>query len=133
MAPLASDVTAGTNATIAHYNNLRADVNRGLKTNTTVAYSGTVNFDLSLGNVFTVTCAGNPTFTVSNATIVDQFFMVIVIQDATGSRIPTWFSTIKWPNNVVPTFTVTANKKDKFIFQVTGTGTFDGDVIGQNI
>lgn len=132
MAPQSSDVTAGTNATIAHYNNLRADVNKGLKTNTTVAYSGTVNFDLSLGNVFTVTCAGNPTFTITNGT-VDQFFVVKVIQDATGSRIPVWFSTIKWPNNVVPTFTVTANKADKFGFQVTGAGTYDGCVISQNL
>ena len=132
MAPQSTDVTAGTNATALHYNNLRADVNKGLRTNTTVTYGATVNFDLSLGNVFTVTLNGNPTFTVSNGT-VDQFFIVNVIQSAGGSNTITWFTTIKWPNGVTPTMTPAANKKDKFGFQVTGAGTYDGSVIGQNL
>lgn len=132
MAPQSSEVTAGTNATADQYNNLRDDVLKGLKINTTVADSGTIDFDLSSGNVFTTTLGGNRTLTVSNAT-ADQFFVVRLVQDATGSRTVTWFSTIKWPGGVTPTLTTTPTKTDVFGFHVTGAGTYDGFVIDQNL
>ena len=94
MTPLSSEVTAGTNATADQYNNLRKDVNRGLKTKTTVSDGGTISFDLSLGNVFKTTLAGNRTLAVANPTD-DQIFTVILTQDATGSRTVTWWSGIQ--------------------------------------
>ncbi len=132
MAPTSSDVTAGTNATASQYNQLRADVNKGLKTNTTVSDGATITFDLSLGNVFTTTMAGNRTLAISNAT-VDQVFILRLVQDATGTRVPTFFTTIKWPAGTAPTLTTTANKTDVFGFIVTGVGTYDGFIIGQNL
>lgn len=92
----------------------------------------TVTFDLSLRGIHTVTLGGNRTLAISNAT-VGQTFILRLLQDATGSRTVTWFSTIRWADGVTPTLTTTASKADTFGFIVTGSGTYDGYVIGQNI
>jgi len=93
----------------------------------------TVTFDLNEANVHTVTLGGNRTFAVTNET-AGQKFIIRVLQDGTGSRtVSTWFSTIKWAGGSAPTLTTTANKADVFGFLVTGTDTYDGFVVGQNI
>lgn len=94
--------------------------------------AGTATLDLSLGNDFEITMpAGNITIAVTNAT-VGQKFIVSILQDSGGSRTVTWFTTIRWSGGVVPTLTTTASKRDWFGFKVTGSGTYDGVVIGQN-
>jgi len=127
-----SDVTAGTNATATQYNNLRKDSKNGLKNRNSASDAATVTFDLSLTSVQSVTLGGNRTLALSNPT-TDQFFVVRLVQDGTGSRTVTWFSTIKWPQNAVPTLTTTASKTDVFGFHCTGSGTYDGFIIGQNL
>jgi hypothetical protein len=130
-----SDVTAGTNATATHYNNLRKDVVLGIKIIGTDADASTITIDLSdktKSNVRNITLGGNRTLAISNAT-TGQAFVIRLIQDGTGSRTVTWFSTIKWPAGVTPTLTTTASKTDVFGFIVTGTGTYDGFIIGQNL
>lgn len=92
----------------------------------------TITFDLSASNIHTVTLGGNRTLALSNAT-TGQVFMLRLLQDATGSRTVTWFSTIKWAGGTAPTLTTTASKADMLGFVCTGTGTYDGFVIGQNI
>ena len=99
---------------------------------TTDTDGATVTFDLSASNVHQVTLGGNRTLAISNGT-VGQYFAIELIQDATGSRTVTWFSTIKWVGNTAPTLTTTASKKDTFMFRVTGTGTYDGYIVGMNI
>ena len=89
-----ADVTAGNDGTATQYNNLRKDVKNGIK-NITVATDGaTVTFNLSTSNVQQVTLAGNRTLAISNE-VAGQVFIIKLIQDATGSRTVTWFSTIK--------------------------------------
>jgi hypothetical protein len=93
----------------------------------------TVTFDLNAANVHTVTLGANRTFAISNET-AGQKFIIRVLQDGTGSRlVSTWFSTIKWAGGSAPTLTTTAGKADVFGFLVTGTDTYDGFVVGQNI
>ena len=92
----------------------------------------TVTFDLNEANVHTVTLGGNRTLAISNET-AGQCFIIKLIQDGTGSRTVTWFSTIKWAGGTAPTLTTTADKADTFGFLCTGTDTYDGFVIGQNI
>lgn len=127
-----SDVVAGTNATATQYNNLRKDTKNGLKNRTTATDGATVTFDLSQSSVHSVTLGGNRTLALSNAT-TDQFFIIRIVQDATGSRTVTWFSTIKWPYGVTPTLTTTASKTDVFGFHCTGSNTYDGFIVGQNL
>jgi hypothetical protein len=127
-----SDVTAGTNATATHYNNLRKDLKDGITDINVATDQATVTFDLSLGKVHQVTLAGNRTLALSNTT-VGQAFILRIVQDATGSRTVTWFSGIKWPNAVVPTLATTGNKVDVFGFIVTASGVYDGFILGQRM
>ena len=92
----------------------------------------TITFDLNVSNVHKVTLGGDRTLALSNAT-VGQRFMLRFLQDVTGSRTVTWFATIKWPGGSAPTLTTTASKADTIGFLCTGTDTYDGFVMGQNI
>jgi len=99
----------------------------------TPAAAGTATLDLSLGNEHQITMpAGNITIAISNAT-VGQKFIVSITQDSVGSRTVTWFTTIRWVDGSAPTLTTTASKRDTFGFIVTGSGTYDGFIVGQNI
>jgi hypothetical protein len=105
----------------------------GSVTTYTPAASATQNINAASTKIHQITMpAGNITITVSNEQ-VGQMFMIEIIQDSVGSRTVTWFSTIKWADGTTPTLTTTASKKDSFIFRVTGTDTYDGYVVGQNI
>lgn len=95
--------------------------------------SATATLDLSLSNQHYITMpAGNITIALSNSS-ANQIFIVSITQDSGGSRTVTWFSTIKWAGGSAPTLTTTASKRDTFGFIRTGSGTYDGFVIGQNI
>ena len=92
----------------------------------------TVTFDLDSSSTHTVTLGGNRTLALSNSD-AGQKFIIRLVQDGTGSRTVTWFSTIKWPGGVTPTLTTTANKTDVFGFICTSAGNYDGFVLGYNL
>lgn len=95
--------------------------------------AGTATLDLSTGNEHRITMpAGNITIAVSNE-VSGQKFIVSLLQDSGGSRTVTWFDTIRWAGGSAPTLTATGSKRDVFGFIVTGTDTYDGFVVGQNI
>jgi hypothetical protein len=79
------------------------------------AYGATTTFDLDNGSVQLVELAGNPTLAISNA-LSGRPFYLIVKQDGTGNRTVTWFSTIYWSYNLIPTLSTGANKYDVFMF-----------------
>ena len=92
----------------------------------------TITFDLNDGNTQGVTLGDNRTLAISNE-VAGQKFMLRILQDGTGSRTVTWFSTIKWAGGSAPTLTTTASKADVFGFLCTAADTYDGFVVGQNI
>src|SRR4030042_4978714 len=94
--------------------------------------AATITFDLNAGNEHMVTLGGNRVLALSNPS-VGQVFLIRLSQDDTGTRTVTWFSTIRWTGGTIPTLTTTINKADVFGFFCTGTGTYDGFIIGQNI
>lgn len=95
------------------------------------AGAGTTTLDLSNGHIQRVTMpAATQTLDISNS-VAGQIFIVEII-NATGQGALTWFSTIKWADGVAPTLTNVNGKKDKFAFQVTSAGNYEGSVIGQN-
>lgn len=98
----------------------------------TASDGATVTFDLANGPKQLVVLGGNRTLALSNV-LSGHTFMIKLTQDATGSRTVTWFSTISWPAGVTPTLTTTANKSDVFGFIQTGTDTYDGFIVGQNL
>ena len=99
----------------------------------TPAGAATATLDCSLADRHLITMpAGNITIALSNVT-VGQYVQVEITQDGGGSRTVTWFTTIKWAGGVAPTLTTTASKRDVLGFICTGTDTYDGYIIGQNI
>ena len=130
-----SDVVAGTDATATEYNNLRKDMVLGKKIVGVDADAATITIDLSdktKSNVRTITLEGNRTLALSNAT-VGQVFVLRIVQDGTGSRVPTWWSTIIWPGGSAPTLTTTAGAVDVFGFICTDTDEYDGFFVGFNL
>lgn len=94
--------------------------------------AATATLDLALSNMHFITMpAGNITIALSNDTS-NQPFVISILQDSGGSRTVTWFTTIRWAGGSPPTLTTTANKRDTFGFIRTGSGTYDGFIVGQN-
>jgi hypothetical protein len=99
---------------------------------TTATDGATVTFDLSQSRNWIVTLGGNRTLALSNV-VTGMVFMITLKQDGTGSRTVTWWSGISWIDGTVPTLTTTANKADTFGFICTGTNTYYGYIVGQNL
>jgi hypothetical protein len=90
----------------------------------------TINWDVSLGRVATVTLGGNRTMAAPTNLKVGTYILYVV-QDGTGSRTLTWNSAFKWTAAVAPPLTTTANARDIFSFVSDGTnlyGSFIPDV-----
>ncbi len=90
------------------------------------ASSGTAyTVDLTLGNTLQITMTGNCTFTFSNPPVsgTGGSFTLILIQDATGSRLATWPTSVKWPSATAPTLTTAAAGVDVVTFVTTDGGT----------
>jgi hypothetical protein len=75
---------------------------------------------LTNGTVQTVTMTGNCTFTMPTAT-AGKSFILIAVQDGTGSRTAT-FTSVKFAGGVAPTLTTTATTgRDILTFVADGT------------
>lgn len=94
--------------------------------NTTTAYT----ISLTSGTVQNLTLTGNCTFTFPTAT-AGKSFLLVLKQDATGSRTVTWPAAVKWPGSTAPTITSTASKADLYAFTADGTNWY-GRTLGQN-
>lgn len=94
--------------------------------NTSTAYT----VDLANGSVQILTLTGNCTLTFP-ANTAGKSFLLILKQDATGSRTITWDSDVKWAASTAPTITATASKADIYSFVCDGTYWY-GAVAGQN-
>jgi len=95
------------------------------KTGTSTS-TGSVTLDLSLGNTFPITLAGNITgFTLSNVPTDSFSITVLITQAATGGPYNVTFNfsgyTVKWSYNITPTITTTSSKTDIFCFTKVGT------------
>lgn len=71
--------------------------------------AATVDWSLSQTERYLLT--GNCTFTFANPTDGARYALILE-QDATGSRLVTWPTSIKWPDGSAPTLTTTAGKID---------------------
>jgi hypothetical protein len=108
-----------TNPTVTNY------VETAYVANTSTA----ITVSLANGTVQILTLTGNATITMP-AAVAGKSFIIILRQDATGSRSVTW-STVKWPAGTAPTVTATASKQDIFSFFSDGSSWY-GTTIGQN-
>ena len=86
-----------------------------------IGNSGTTQtLALSNGTVQTVTMTGNCTFTMPT-NVAGKSFILIAVQDGTGSRTAT-FTSVKWAGGTAPTLTTTATTgRDILTFVADGT------------
>jgi hypothetical protein len=108
-----------TNPTVTNY------VETLYSANTSTA----LTIDLANGTVQKLTLTANATLTMPTA-VAGKSFIIILAQDATGSRAVTW-TTVSWPSATAPTITSTASKKDIYSFFSDGTSWY-GATIAQN-
>jgi hypothetical protein len=96
----------------------------------TLTDGATISWDASLGRISKVTLGGNRT--IANATNIRVgTYILHVIQDGTGSRTLSWNLMYRFPGNVAPTLTTTANAHDVMTFVSDGTylyGTYINNV-----
>jgi len=121
-----TDTQTVTNKTIEAGTFTNGYTEETVTANTSTAYT----IDLVNGSVQILTLTGNCTFTFPTAT-AGRSFILILKQDATGSRTATWPAAVKWPAGTAPTITSTASKSDKYIFTADGTN-WIGSNAGQN-
>ena len=76
--------------------------------------------DFSAGNQHSLTLTGNVTLTFT-APAGPAELLLVLTQDATGSRLVTWPSTVDWAGGTAPTLTTTAAHID--IVKLTFDGT----------
>jgi hypothetical protein len=87
---------------------------------TVVALSdgATIAVDLSLGNNFSVTLAGNRTLGAPTNQTAGQSGVIVVTQDSTGSRTLAYNTVYKFAGGTAPTLTTTASAVDVLAYYV---------------
>ena len=132
-ANLISAVTDETGSGVLVFNSAPALTNPTVTNYVETLYSANtstaITVALTNGTVQNLTLTGNATITMPTA-VAGKSFIIILSQDATGSRTVTW-STVVWPSATAPTITTTASKKDIYSFFSDGTNWY-GTTIGQN-
>lgn len=123
-----SDVVAGTNATASQYNNLRKDLVLAKSIRNAETYGVTITIDwsaVSKGKVRDITLTASTATIAFSGDVDDQWLIVNIIQDGTGSRtLVAWPAGIKWPGNTAPTLSTAANAIDTFIFHRVSAGVY---------
>ena len=113
----------------SNFTTIKTAIERGLKDIINNTDGSTVTFDMSSGNIHTVTLGGNRTLAVTGVS-VGQSFMIRLAQDVSGGRTVTWWSGIKWPGGAAPTLSTTGDTVDSFVFTCIDTNTYDGYFAG---
>lgn len=108
-----------------YYNGSAVPVTVGYSPTYTLTDGATISWDTSLGQVATVTLAGNRTFAAPTNLVNGGFYSLNVIQDATGSRTISWNSVFKWDAGTAPILSTAASAKDFFIFRSDGTNLYE--------
>jgi hypothetical protein len=90
--------------------------------------SGTVNIDLSAYATFKMTVTGAFSFNIQN-TVAGQNFVIIIKQDATGSRAVTWPSTMLFSSGF-NTLSTAANATDVLTVYYDGTNYYANLTVG---
>lgn len=91
---------------------------------TTLTDGATINWDLSQNQVASVTLAGNRTLAFPTNLVDGGVYILIVRQDATGSRTLGFTGNYKFAGGSAPTLTTTASKADILTFVSDGTNMY---------
>jgi len=122
-----SAATAGTD--YAGINNVQT-FNAGQRGEVTALTSGaTVNTNLADSNNFSLTLATNATLANPTNIVAGQSGVIVITQDATGSRTLAYGSNWKFAGATAPTLTTTANAVDVLVYYVESASRITASMI----
>lgn len=113
--PLSTPATLATAQTLTN----KTHTNPG-HTDQTLTDQATIDWDMSLGGIATVTLGGNRTM-AAPTNLKKGTYILHVIQDGTGTRTLTWNGVFKWAGAVAPVLSTTGGRRDVFSFICDGT------------
>ena len=84
----------------------------------------TIAWDMSLGNMATVTLAGSRTMGLPTNIAVGVEYILVVTQGGSGSYTITWNAAFKWASGTAPTLSTSVGKVDVLGFVSDGTNIY---------
>lgn len=84
-----------------------------------VSYAATLSWDVTLGNIATVTLTGNTTLALPN-NLQPGSYVLLVNQDSTGGRTMGFATGYKWPGGFPPVLSTATNALDILSFVSDG-------------
>ena len=90
----------------------------------------TITPDFSLGNNYSVTLGGNRTLANPTNLVAGQSGVIVITQDATGSRTLAYGSYFKFPTGTAPTLTTAANSVDVLAYYVESSTRITARLVG---
>jgi len=106
------DPSSGAESTIATLDKSQAYTKAQRSTPVALTDGAAIAIDASLSNMYTVTMAGNRTFSNPSNLQPGTNFEIQQKQDATGGRTPTYDTAYKFAGGAVPTSSTAANAID---------------------
>lgn len=116
MDQLAADLMANATA--------KAAIVNGSITPASLTYAAAQGWDVAAAGVATLTLTGNTAFAASTNQVNGKTYILIIKQDATGSRTAAWNAVFKWPGGTLPTLSTAASSVDIFTFVSDGTNMY---------
>ena len=92
---------------------------------TTLTDGASISWDASANQVTSVTITDNRTMAAPTNLVDGAVYLLMIIQDGTGSRTMSWNAVFKFTGGTAPTLTTTASAKDILIFYSDGTNMYE--------
>lgn len=92
---------------------------------TTLVDGASISWDASANQVTSVTLGGNRTLAAPTNLVDGAVYLLMVIQDGTGSRTLSYNAVFKFTGGTAPTLTTTAAAKDILVFYSDGTNLYE--------
>ena len=121
--PDASITVAGTDAVQSYSKAQRGAI-------TALTDGATITPDFSAANNFSVTLGGNRTLANPTNQTAGQSGVIVITQDATGSRTLAYGTYWKFPSGTAPTLTTTANAVDVLVYYVESSTRISAKLLG---
>lgn len=92
---------------------------------TTLTDGASISWDASANQVTSVTLAGDRTFAAPTNMVDGGVYVLTIVQDATGTRVPSFNAVFKFAGGTAPTLTTTAAARDILVFNSDGTNMYE--------
>lgn len=92
---------------------------------TTLTDAASISWDASANQVTSVTLTDDRTFAAPTNMVDGGVYVLTIVQDATGTRVPSFNAVFKFAGGTAPTLTTTAAARDILVFNSDGTNMYE--------